>query len=115
MSRTWPHRPYRARFTPAHRPVEIHDHRGGACDLPSLELWRQLLGQERRGWLVHERYRCGWQLPQGELKTLCGCPVCTDQEGRRLLRRRSRRDAASQIRSELHERIGEAGGPVSED
>jgi hypothetical protein len=98
MSRTNAHRPYRARFTRSRHPRERHDHRHGACDLPSVETWRQLLNQQRRHWLLRDRYRCSWELPPDELETLCGCALCTRQVERRQQRRRDRRAAARHLR-----------------
>ena len=112
MSRTRSHQPYRARFNRQRRPRQVHDHREGPCDLPALEQWQQELKKERRAWLLHQRYRCSWQLPYEELATLCGCEVCTGQADRRIERRQTRRSAATEIRQELREHPQDPSGAI---
>ncbi len=40
MSRTFAHRPGRARFDDPSTCTPVHDHRRGPCDLPTLPEWR---------------------------------------------------------------------------
>lgn len=85
---------------------EYHDHTdpsAGPCDLPprpvKVERWRETYAARRRG---EATTRCRWE-PSREFWItvgMCGCPRCTDQEARRVDRRRDRHQAHQQARVE---------------
>lgn len=88
MSKTDKTRPWRVRVMDKKRWLtEVHDHTDGLCDLPPrpalvCDFWRN--GRETRcRW---DASRDFWVTPSN----YCGCPMCNDQEGRRLNVKRSR-------------------------
>lgn len=103
MSRTESHRPYRARLSQRHLLIQVHDHQDGPCDLPSLATWQAELKSDTRARVVHERYRCAWQIAPEELRGLCGCPQCTQKHERRTQRRRLRHSKPGEIRAALRD------------
>jgi hypothetical protein len=102
VSRTDAHRPYRARLTGPPHAVELHDHRTGPCDLPTLAQWRHMLSSDRRHWLLYSTLRCTWTL-SSEQQHLCGCAMCTGRFDRQQDRRRTRRQATRDIHDQLTE------------
>lgn len=67
--------------------VAEHDHRTGGCDLPEVRRLRRR--DEARTRCTWERSTAFWHDPQN----WCGCPMCTDQAGRKAKRRQERRQA----------------------
>lgn len=77
--------------------VEDHDHRNGVCDLPDRPRgMASPLGGTERGactWIATREF---W----AHRANGCGCTWCTDQEGRRAERRRSRHSARAVVRED---------------
>lgn len=73
---------------------EFHDHAdGNECDLPD-SIHDQIKDDQSRKCFFHFRY-VG--------KGLCGCPSCTDQDGRKAKARRSRHNVDKEIETALLE------------
>jgi hypothetical protein len=87
MSRTDKTKPWRVRVA-EHHPIEIHNHERGYCDLPPSPL-HGALGVWTAG-------RCSWSdwyLNYDGCCHGCGCRMCTNYNGRRAARRRSRHES----------------------
>lgn len=97
MSRTHAHAPEHTRYTAPEARTAIHDHRRGACDLPTPDQWARIL---RRGGFAAawSTYRCRWQLRYHALPRLCGCAICTSADDRRAQRRAQRHATAQTLR-----------------
>jgi hypothetical protein len=89
MSRTIPHRPYRAWLAVPSVCVEVHDHRDGPCDLPTLA---EFLHAVKDGGWPHDQC-CGWDIDIRAIPPTCGCSLCTGRFERRWERRRDRHQA----------------------
>lgn len=73
---------------------EFHDHaNGNACDLPET-----ISLQAKEG----EPHNCYYHFRYVGVN-ICGCPMCTDQDGRKALARRSRHNVDKEIEAILLE------------
>lgn len=85
MSKTAKTRPLHVRIADGDlKPQAVHDHSHGECDLIALDDLAHL----------HDEHltRCRWDFSY-DGRNICGCPMCTDQDGRRAERRQSRHEA----------------------
>jgi hypothetical protein len=98
VSRTDKTKPWRIRVM-EHRPWANHDHTNGVCDLPDR------FEDNAYGGRGPEAAHCRWSdwniCYKGTCCYGCGCPMCTDQAGRKAKRRRERHQARVQNRNYL--------------
>ena len=97
MSRTFAHRPFWAWLAVPSACVEIHDHRDGPCDLPSLPDWfaQAKATTPYRMWRTH---RCVWDVDLNRIPPLCACQMCSETAERKADRRRDRRKVRAELR-----------------
>ncbi len=87
MSDTDKTKPWRVRVM-EHQPWANHDHSDGICDLP--ERWEDNTYYGTESGADHCRWS-DWNICyRGSCCYGCGCPMCTDQAGRKARRRRER-------------------------
>jgi hypothetical protein len=95
VSRTDKTKPWLVRVA-EHQPWANHDHSNGICDLPENP-------RDGNNWAVP--FACRWSdwnlCRKGTCCYGCGCRMCTNYEGRRIDRRRSRHQARITNRAEL--------------
>ena len=76
MSRTDAHGPFWSWLNDPAARKEVHDHRNGPCDLPSVQ------DQLRKDGRALRRTRCRWEVDHTRVPPLCGCRMCTEHEWR---------------------------------
>ena len=95
MSRTDAHGPFWSWLNDPAARKEVHDHRNGPCDLPSVQ------DQLRKDGGALRRTRCRWEVDHTRVPPLCGCRMCTEHEWRRGERRRERHETKRRLRNYL--------------
>ena len=102
MSRTDQHRPWWTRLSDKGLAVEEHDHTRSPCDLPTLKEWVHLLSTAPDS--LKQR-NCSWTMSNSAWATnpSCGCKMCTQQDYRKIQRRKSRRANHNQAHTSLRE------------
>lgn len=96
MSRTIKTMPAVVQAIDAHAFIEYHNHEKGPCDLPPKPTF------DNAGWCSGQR--CQWEYSRTftcEADHFCGCPLCTEQSWRRMVRRQDRHAAKRETRQIL--------------
>jgi len=76
--------------------AEHHDHSGDKeCDLAPSPV------EAFKNWyLTHERGNCYYEF-KFVGKNICGCPICTDKDGRKMDNRRKRHEKSKEVAVQL--------------
>jgi hypothetical protein len=102
MSNTFKTKPIRARFLEKGIAKEYHNHQVNECTLIPIKDW---IKGDYFGWAGSPDHPCGWEARDSFLNEhhICGCPMCTDQVGRKMKARKIRHSKKKEVNKNLEE------------